>query len=133
LKTEPFGFGATLTDEVANYLSSQPYLEEGTPGRPRNLPTNTHFFKVCNAFGLYDMHGNLKEWCLDNYGPYPNRSTSNPAGPSQGNERVVRGGSFRTFPWGCRSAARSHVPPDQRREDLGFRVAVPEQVPEMAK
>jgi formylglycine-generating enzyme required for sulfatase activity len=133
LQDQPFGYGATLTDEVANFRSNRPYLDDGSPGHPIGRPTNTHHFKVANGYGLVDMHGNLKEWCLDYYGPYSGQAERNPEGPMTGSDRVVRGGSFQTYAAGCRSAARSHAAASERREDLGFRVVAGEQAPELAR
>ncbi len=75
-----------------------------------------------NAWGLYDMHGNVEEWCLDWYGPYPTAAVKNPAGPRQGLFRVTRGGSHNTTPHYLRSANRSGALPDDRHWLIGFRV-----------
>ena len=76
-----------------------------------------------NDFGLYDMHGNVAEWCNDFYAPYPNEQQINPTGPESGEYRVVRGGSWLSNMRTCRSARRNSCKPDQTMYDLGFRVA----------
>jgi formylglycine-generating enzyme len=76
-----------------------------------------------NAFGLYDMHGNVWEWCQDWYDDYAAGQAIDPSGPASGSDRVCRGGSWFHGAWGCRSAARAHVPPAQAQSYLGFRVA----------
>ncbi|HPB32200.1 MAG TPA: formylglycine-generating enzyme family protein [Candidatus Sumerlaeota bacterium] len=79
--------------------------------------------KKPNQFGLYDMNGNVVEWCADWYGDYTSGSAKNPPGPSSGAYRVCRGGSVYSRPENCRSSARSHLIPENRGNTLGFRVA----------
>jgi formylglycine-generating enzyme required for sulfatase activity len=78
-----------------------------------------------NAFGLYDMHGNAREWCWDRYGKYDAGVgvVTDPRGPDTGPARVLRGGSWRQGPNDCRSAARDKLPPDEHVKSAGFRVA----------
>jgi formylglycine-generating enzyme required for sulfatase activity len=78
-----------------------------------------------NAWGLYDMHGNVWEWCLDFYDAayYKNSATADPRGPSSAASRVVRGGSWGSSGWGCRSAFRNGIAPVLRSIYPGFRVA----------
>ncbi len=78
--------------------------------------------KKPNAWGIYDMHGNLWEWCLDWYGAYPEHALSDPSGPLHGVERVCRGGSWFSGKGGVRCADRDHVPPDYVNSSLGFRI-----------
>jgi len=80
--------------------------------------------KNANAWGLYDMHGNVWEWCSDWYGGYPKGAVSDPVGPIQGSRRVDRGGSWLLEAARCRLAIRFRRLPSVREYDLGFRVAL---------
>jgi formylglycine-generating enzyme required for sulfatase activity len=83
-----------------------------------------------NAFGLYDMHGNVWEWCGDWDGEYVNGAQRDPTGAGEGRARVLRGGSWLIRPWSCRSANRVSGTPDYRTFDyIGFRVVVVARTP----
>ncbi len=87
--------------------------------------TNPVGQKPPNAWGLYDMHGNVWEWCADWWDPryYANSPLNDPMGPAKGFYRVYRGGSWLTPARGCRSASRYRNQPSYRSDYLGFRVA----------
>ena len=79
--------------------------------------------KPANAWGLHDMHGNVFEWCWDWYAPYPDQALVDPAGSVESGRRVLRGGSWRSYPRGCRAAYRLGAVPSQRRHWYGARLA----------
>ena len=80
--------------------------------------------KLPNAWGLYDMHGNVFEWTGDWYGNYPFEPVTDPAGPVTGRGWVIRGGCWKSFARFCRSANRSRYSPDFHNRYTGFRLVV---------
>ena len=121
--TTPFHFGETITDKLANYDASEIYADE-PKGEDREETTPVGSFPP-NAFGLYDMHGNLWEWCADYWHDnYKGAPRDGSAWETGGNKkwRVLRGGSWYYPPEICRSATRNITYPDNRHYNFGFRV-----------
>ena len=120
--TTAFSFGETLTPELANYNGNNTYAS-GPKGVYRRKTTEVGSFPA-NGWGLQDMHGNVREWCLDPWhGSYEGAPADGSAWMAGGGaSRLLRGGSWINGPGSCRSAYRYFLPPDLRFNDIGFRV-----------
>ncbi|MCA2669187.1 MAG: SUMF1/EgtB/PvdO family nonheme iron enzyme [Microcystis sp. M114S2] len=121
--TTPFYFGETITGELANYDASNTYAEEAK-GEYREETTPVGQFPP-NAFGLYDMHGNVWEWCADTWHDnYDGAPTDGSVWTENGNNNrsPMRGGSWYSYPTSCRSAYRSLNIRRDLNSDFGFRV-----------
>ena len=85
--------------------------------------THTVATKQANELGVYDMSGNVWEWCSDRYGDYQSSSQSDPQGPSSGSDRVYRGGGYYRDAVYCRVSYRIGFTPDYRSFYLGLRLS----------
>ena len=119
--TTPFHFGETITSDLANYNGFYTYASE-PKGNYRQQTTDVGSFQVANAFGLYDMHGNVWEWCQDDWhNDYKGAPTDGSAWSRQSSDiKLLRGGSWDLNPVHCRSAFRFYS--FLRSYFIGFRV-----------
>jgi len=130
--TTPFHYGNELRSGMANFQGQYEYPPCGTnllwcfnPGGTCLYHTTPVGSYAPNAWGLYDMHGNLYEWCLDWYADaLPGGSVTDPQGASSGVFCVNRGGTYRSFAYTCRSANREAEYPGARNINIGFRVVL---------
>ncbi len=121
----PFAFGATLTGDLANYCAEHTYRAE-RPGPYRHVTTPAGTFPA-NPFGLYDLHGNLWDWCADAWhADYAGAPAGDAPWAARGDRagRAVRGGSWHDVPAACRWAARVRFEAGQGDEIVGFRVVL---------
>lgn len=129
--TTPFNTENSISDEEANYYGHYPYgIEENyftqenletEPGEYRQTTVEVNSFSP-NKWGLYNIHGNVAEWCFDYYGAYDLENTDNPSGSTTGTLRVNRGGGWNDYAKHLRCAYRASTTPDQKMSNIGFRV-----------
>ncbi len=123
----PFSFGQTISTAQANYNGNYTYgASQGGVYRQSAIAVGT---LAHNQWGLYDMHGNVSEYCSDWRGEYPQAAQRDPKGPGSGTSRAHRGGSWRDAPASLRAAFRTDGPMDTLGTHLGFRVALSARVP----
>jgi len=129
--TSTFNTENSISDEEANYYGHYPYgIEENyftqenletEPGEYRQTTVEVNSFSP-NKWGLYNIHGNVAEWCFDYYGAYDLENTDNPSGSTTGTLRVNRGGGWNDYAKHLRCAYRASTTPDQKMSNIGFRV-----------
>lgn len=127
----PFNTETSISAEEANYWGHYPYLIEDNYFTQGNLETKPGVYREStvsvgsfqpNAWGLYDMHGNVGEWVWDWYGPYETGEQTDSTGPASGTRRVYRGGGWNDFAKNLRSAYRATLPPDSASFNIGLRL-----------
>ena len=117
----PFSFGKNITPDQVNYDGGVPYAG-GEKGKYRQQTVEVKSLPA-NSWGLYEMHGNVWEWCADWLGEYLKERVVDPKGPDKGDDRVLRGGSWFIGGWHARSASRNGFVPALRYRSYGFRLA----------
>ena len=115
----PFSFGINISPDQVNYNGEHPYIgQEKQLNRNQTLETKA---LPANPWGLYEMHGNVWEWCSDWFAQLVSNGVTDPAGPSNGLYKILRGGSAFSGAADCRSAARIRFHPNERYYRNGFR------------
>lgn len=117
-----FSYGNCLLDTQANFAANSK-REDCPEGKNRNRTVETGKLEP-NKWGLFDVHGNVMEWCLDFYSNYPEESLSDPSGPESGEYKVVRGCAWETDINNCRAGNRFSELPDSAKNNIGFRLVL---------
>ena len=129
--TTPFNTETSIGAEEANFYGHYPYLIEENYFSQSNLETKPGEYRQTtiavgsfepNKWGLYDIHGNVGEWCFDYYGAYDTENTDNPSGADTGTLRVNRGGGWNDYAKHMRCAYRASTTPSQGMSNIGFRI-----------
>lgn len=129
--TTPFNTETSISAEEANYWGDYPYMIEDNYFNQSNLETQPGVYRQTtvevnsfspNAWGLYNMHGNVGEWVWDYYGAYSTEAQTDPTGVETGTRRVYRGGGWNDFAKNLRSAYRAAMPQENSNYNLGFRL-----------
>jgi formylglycine-generating enzyme len=120
--TTPFSTGNNLTTSQANYDGRSPY-NNNAQGEFRRMTILVGSFEA-NPFGLFDMHGNVWEWCSDLYGEYSTTAQTDPKGSTTGKKHVRRGGGWNDIARRCRSVYRDDCPPTYRDYSIGIRLVI---------
>ncbi len=131
LSGKRFPWGDTITHEQANYYSTNSYSYDISPTRGYHpdwndgiLPYTSSVGRFTpNGYALYDMAGNVFEWCNDWYGLYDSLPQNDPRGPASGTGRILRGGGWGFDAYNCRAGFRGVFSPSERYDFLGFRLA----------
>ncbi|MCI5163224.1 MAG: formylglycine-generating enzyme family protein [Candidatus Electrothrix sp. AX5] len=125
--TSPFSLGSNISPELVNYNGKYPYRPTEEEGMYRKRTVAVKSFP-CNDWGLYEMHGNVWEWCQDYWQPdlepQEAQPTVDPQGPNKGTYRSVRGGSWASDACFVRSACRDRYSPDYGFGSIGMRLAI---------
>lgn len=130
--TTPFNTETSISTDEANYWGDYPYMIEDNYFQQQNLETQPGIYRESsvavtsfapNAWGLYNMHGNVGEWVWDFYGDYDTAGQTDPTGPETGTRRVYRGGGWNDFAKNLRSAYRAAAPADSASASIGMRLA----------
>ncbi|MGN0602678.1 MAG: flavodoxin [Oscillospiraceae bacterium] len=129
----PFNTETSISADEANYYGHYPYMIEDNyfsqsrldtlPGQYRQTTVKPGSF-LPNAFGLYDMHGNVGEWVWDYYGEYDTAEQTDPTGAENGTLKVYRGGGWNDFAKNLRSAYRAALAPDKKSFNIGIRLVL---------